>query len=152
MARKFRFVRPEVDRIALSDGDWIEVKRKLTVGERRGILSRAARGGVSTDGKVVHIDGAEMAFGRLEAWLLEWSFVDEKDKPMKLSPEALRNLDPDTFAEIEDAIDAHEKAQAALKNSSASVTDGSSSTPNLHVIASAESSASATDSAGPTTS
>lgn len=126
MTRRYRFVRPDVDRLTLSDGDWIEVKRRLTVGERRGILSRAAKGGVSSDGTRVHLDGAEMAFGRVEAWVLDWSFVGPDDKTVKLSPNALRNLEPETFAEIEAAIDAHEEAQDAAKNSSASVATVSS--------------------------
>jgi hypothetical protein len=150
MGKRLRFVRPEVTRLELTDSDWIEVKRNLTVGERRGILSRAARGGVSSDGKRVHLDGAEMAFGRVETWLLDWSFVGIDDKPMKLTPEAIRNLDPDTFKEIEDALDTHEEAQAAVKNSTASMVNGSS-TPSTLALVSAENSASAANSAGPTT-
>lgn len=131
MGKRLRFVRPDVDRIDLSDGDWIEVKRRLNVGERRGIISSAAKGGVSSDGQRVHIDANEMAFARVATWLLDWSFVGLDDKPMKLSLSAIRNLDPDTFGEIETALDAHEEAQDAAKNSSASMASGSSTPPNI---------------------
>lgn len=126
MGKRLRFVRPEVVRLSLSDGDWIEVKRTLTVGERRHILSRAAKGGVSTDGKVVHLDANEMAFARVESWLVDWSFTGFDDKPMKLDASSLRNLDAESFREIELALDAHEEAEAALKNSPASMASGSS--------------------------
>jgi hypothetical protein len=108
MGKRLRFVTPEVVRVALSDGDWIEIKRRLTVGERRRILSRAASGGISSDGARVHVDAAEMAFARVEAWMLDWSFTGLDEKPVAYSPAALKNLDPETFTEIESAIDAHE--------------------------------------------
>lgn len=149
MTRRQRFVRPEVDRLALSDGDWIEVRHKLDVGTRRGILSRAARGGVSTDGSRVHLDGAEMAFARVEAYLLAWSFVDFDDKPVKLTPSAIKSLDPETFSEIEDAIDAHETAVAQTKNSSSAPTASPASTPSAGESDSAANSVSASASAGP---
>lgn len=144
-----RFVKPVTDRIELTGGAWIEVKHQLTVGERRGILSRAAKGGVSTDGQRVHLDGAEMAFARVETWLTDWSARDAQDKPMKLTPAALRALDAESFAEIEAALDAHEEAVDAAKNSPASVANGSS-TPLQPVSVSGASSPSASGSDTPT--
>jgi hypothetical protein len=146
MGKRVRFVQPVVDRLELTDGDWLEVKHQLTVGERRGILSRAAKGGVSTDGQRVHLDGAEMAFARAETWLLDWSFQDAAGKPMKLSPAALRALDAESFAEIEAALDAHEEAVDAAKNSSASMASGSSTpTPPRNVSEASSPSASGSD-------
>jgi len=149
MGKRLRFVQPVVHRLALSDGDWIEIKGMLTVGERRAIISRAAKGGISTDGERVHIDGNEMAFARVETWLVDWSFVDAKDKPMKLSPGAIRALDSETFIEIETALDAHEEAVDAAKNSCASPVV-SASTLTSDAISSAASSPFASDSGGPT--
>src|SRR5690349_9037738 len=36
-----RFVKPEVVRLQLSDGDWVEVKRRITAGEMRAIVRTA---------------------------------------------------------------------------------------------------------------
>lgn len=126
MKRSNRFVMPEVVRLDLSDGDWIEVKRRLNVAERRSITSRAAKGGVSTDSTRVFVDANEMEFAKVEAWVLDWSFVGADEKPVKFSAEAVRALDPNTFAEIIDAIDAHEKAEEAVKNSAGSTATSSS--------------------------
>ncbi len=142
MGKRNRFVNPDVTKLDLSDGDWIEVKRRLNVAERRSITSRAAKGGVSTDSTRVFVDANEMEFAKVEAWVLDWSFTDAADKRVKFSPEAVRALDPDTFAEIIDAIDAHEKAEEAAKNSSASVAS-SSSTPASDASTSVASSPSA---------
>ena len=109
MKKSNRFVMPDVVRLDISGGDWIEVKRRLNVAERRSITSRAE-------------------FAKVDAWVLDWSFVGADEKPVKFSAEAVRALDPASFAEIIDAIDAHEKAEEAVKNSSASVAP-SSSTP-----------------------
>lgn len=128
MRKSNRFVMPDVVRLDISGGDWIEVKRRLNVAERRSITSRAAKGGVSTDTTRVFIDANEMEFAKVEAWVVDWSFVDAAEKPVKFSAEAVRALDSESFAEIIDAIDAHEKAEDAAKNSSAS-TASSSSTP-----------------------
>lgn len=122
---KQRFIKPMVHRIDLTDGDWIEIKDRLTVGERKGILSKAARGGFSSDGQRVHLDATEAQFARVEAWLVDWSFKGLDDKPMKLSGTAIRALDNESFTEIEEALDKHEEAQAAAKNSSASTAPGS---------------------------
>lgn len=149
MGKRVRFVRPDVTRLALTDGDWIEVKRALTVGERRSIISSAAKGGISSDGQRVHIDANEMAFARVATWLLDWSFVGMDDKPMKFTAAAVRNLDSESFTEIEAAIDAHEEAETAAKNSSASTATGSS-TPMSLVPDSEASSPSASSSDGPT--
>lgn len=128
MRKSNRFVMPDVVRLPLSEGDWIEVKRRLNVAERRSITSRAAKGGVSTDSTRVFVDANEMEFAKVDAWVLDWSFIGADEKPVKFSPEAVRALDPASFAEIIDAIDAHEKAEEIAKNSSASVAS-SSSTP-----------------------
>ena len=128
MKKSNRFVMPDVVRLDISGGDWIEVKRRLNVAERRSITSRAAKGGVSTDSTRVFVDANEMEFAKVDAWVLDWSFVGAAEKPVKFSAEAVRALDPASFAEIIDAIDAHEKAEEAVKNSSASVAP-SSSTP-----------------------
>ena len=130
MKRSNRFVMPEAVRLPLSDGDWIEVKRRLNVAERRSITSRAAKGGVSTDSTRVFVDANEMEFAKVEAWVLDWSFVGADEKPVKFSPEAIRALDPDSFTEITDAIDAHEKAEEAAKNSAGSTANSSSTQPS----------------------
>lgn len=130
MRKSNRFVMPDVVRLPLSEGDWIEVKRRLNVAERRSITSRAAKGGVSTDSTRVFVDANEMEFAKVDAWVLDWSFIGADEKPVKFSPEAVRALDPASFAEIIDAIDAHEKAEEIAKNSAGSMAGSSSTQAN----------------------
>lgn len=126
MKRRNRFVMPEVVRLPLSDGDWIEVKRRLNVAERRSITSAATKNGMSVDTKRVYVDANDLEFAKVDAWVLDWNLVGEDDKPIKYSAQAVRALDPETFNEITDAIDAHEKAEEAAKNSAGSTANSSS--------------------------
>jgi hypothetical protein len=103
---RLRFVTPEVVRLPLSDGDWIEVKKRLSVGESRAATS-------SFIGRF-HGDGSRtpnletLGMGQTLAYLVRWSFRDANDHPVSVSLDALKSLDSDTYREIEDAIEAHE--------------------------------------------
>jgi hypothetical protein len=105
-----RFVTPEIVRIPLSDGDWIEVKKRLSVGESRQATT-------SFIGRF-HGDGSRtpnpemLGMGWILAYLVRWSFRDGNDLPVGVSLDALKALDLDTYAEIEKAIEAHEERVA----------------------------------------
>ena len=130
MARRNRFVKPKVVRVGISDGDWIEIKRELTVGERKRMFAaglKQMQTGPNKDPKF-DIDPVEMSFAKVKEYLVGWSFVEpvkeeepEGDvSPVELTEESIRNLDEATFEEIEDAIDAHiEKLEKEKKATSA---------------------------------
>src|SRR6185436_17397280 len=96
-----RFSRPESDRLPLSNGDWIIVKRRLNTGEQRAYLKRCS---TLNDEGVRRIDPIDHGMSRVVAYLIEWSLVDSSQQPVSLQgldPDGLMaildNLDPDAF-------------------------------------------------------
>lgn len=114
-----RFVRPESVKLDLKDGEWVEVKKALTVGEDRRFrsagLKRLSGAGGGAGAATVDIDWEEMALARVETYLLDWSAKDEKGKSVPVSAAAIRNLDPRDFEEIDQAIQAHIAREADEK-------------------------------------
>jgi len=141
-----RFVTPETVRLSLSDGDWIEVKRRLTNGEARrlstaGLAKSMAMGGET---KEVGVDWAEFSLARAATWIVEWSFEDD-GRRVPFSREALETLDEATAAEIDAALDEHVKAlegNATTASESGSEPDspsvssstGPGTTGSLHLL------------------
>jgi hypothetical protein len=114
VGRRNRFVKPKTISVPISDGDTIQIKRELTVGERKRMfaagLKQMSAGGEGEDPKF-DIDPVEMSFAKVQEYLVDWSFEEEDDKgdviPVELSDDAIRNMDQETFEEIETAIDEH---------------------------------------------
>jgi hypothetical protein len=134
MARN-RFPTPYVERLPLSDGDWIEVKRDLTVGEEKDISLLAMRELSQQDGTVrFSMDYQLLPFAKAVVYVIAWSFHNAKG-PVKLEEDQrkrlsqLRALDTETWDEIDAALSRHEEAVDAKKKSSTgtSVTETSSS-------------------------
>jgi len=107
-----RVVVPEVVRLPLSEGDWIDIKKELNTGEYYDLLAAL-------------VD--KQAFARPLAYIVGWSFVglDGKVLPYNLADEGerrdtLRSLDKATVREIVAALDRHEQKvdaeRAAKKN------------------------------------
>lgn len=107
MARS-RFVKPNVVRVDLTEGDWLDLKQELTVGEARGVLFgtliEQADGSYRRD-----LDAAVMA--RLLAYIVAWSFVDEAGKPVPVSADAINALDVSTLTELIAAVNKHEASR-----------------------------------------
>lgn len=100
-----RFVRPEVVRVALSDGDWVDLKRELSVGEARGLLFASLE--EQKDGTYKrNLDAAIML--RLQAYLVGWSFTDPEGQPVPVSADAIDALTVPTLTELIDVINTHE--------------------------------------------
>lgn len=110
------FVKPEEVQIDLSytapDGTaypfWIKVKKYLTVGEQRRVMTAGWKGmrsgGAVEGGQEIQIDWKVQTFARTEAFLTAWSFGEGKDAPSRASIEALHS---DVYTVIENAINAH---------------------------------------------
>lgn len=111
-----RVVQPDIVRLPLSDGDWIEVKKDLTYGERTA-ASSAVIGEVKADGWMrPHLEMATLA--QITAYLIDWSLVDTGDKRIPIVTEAqklaaLKSLDDGSVDEIAKAIEAHAKRREA---------------------------------------
>jgi len=103
-----RFVSPEVVRLELSDGDWIEVKKRLGIAAQKRIESAMIRGvqgsdiqrGANPRDVELRLDTTAAYIAKLKAYLLDWSFKGADDKPVRVSDSAIENLDPDTADEI----------------------------------------------------
>jgi hypothetical protein len=106
MARS-RFVSPEEVRLNLSDGDFITIKKRLNTGEQRAVFARMARDIIPGD--KIALKPEEVGKAKIAEFLLGWSFVDDDGRPVPFSPQAIDNLDPDTYREIREAIEAHEE-------------------------------------------
>lgn len=138
-----RFVRPDTTRLDISRGDFLIVKRRLTAGEERAAYRR---------GTITHPDGTrtidrstvDLAF--VTAYLIDWNLVGLDDKPfvirgqpVELVEAALSAIDPDSFKEINNAIQAHDdamiKERAAEKNDQGGGTPSSAISPSPSVAA-----------------
>jgi hypothetical protein len=95
-----RFVTPETVRLPLNDGDdYIVIKRRLSHGEREEMMAGLVPN--LTAGQPVHVDAAAVRTGKVLAYLIGWS------SPEPIDVDTIKHLDPDSFDEIERAIDAH---------------------------------------------
>lgn len=132
---RIRGIRRESVRLSLSEGDWIEVRKQLTVGEERDLFSLAVRG-YRADGSI-DIDAHRMGFLKGAIYITAWSFVGP-DGPIawplnatiEQKCEILRGLDIETMQEIETAIDGHRQSQARDPNGSSGGSGTGSTSPS----------------------
>lgn len=119
-----RFVEPETERLTISDGDFLDVKKRLNHGEHDDYLARLAPHQVP--GEPVQMNTKNLRTSKVIAYLLGWSLT-HKGKPIPYSTDmseqarvdAVNSLDRRSFKEIYDAIDKHEDksdAEDAAKN------------------------------------
>lgn len=108
-----RFVQPEPVRLPLSDGDWIDVKKELNAGEQRRIFTSLVRT-MQMDGKA-ELNPDQVGKTKILAYVVDWSFVDEKGARTKFSEAALDAVDPASYKEINDAVDKHDEAAEAAR-------------------------------------
>jgi len=133
-----RIVKPDIERLTISDGDFIDVKKRLNHGEHEDYMASIFPH--QTPGESVRMDTRQVRTSKVLAYLLGWSLTQD-DKPIPYSidmPEqaridALRSLDPESFTEIHKAIDAHEdKGNAdakAAKNDKGGATESPAISP-----------------------
>jgi hypothetical protein len=120
-----RFVQPETVKLPLSDGDWVEVKKRLNVGEERKAMAQVVKEIRTSEGDSrVTPDLEMMGKAELLQYITDWSFRDMDDKPVPFSKGALDSLDPDSYKEIEKAVDAHKAAMEAERNEAKKPMDG----------------------------
>ena len=116
MGKTIRFVQPQVMRLDLSDGDWLDVRRELTVGEQRQAMARAVKS-MRADGRI-EPDLANVGKAEIGAYIVDWSFTDANDKRVPYSETALDNLTTPAYNEIEIAVRAHIAAIEAERGKS----------------------------------
>lgn len=105
----------ETTRLALPDGDWLLVKKRLTAGEYRELLRRMST--QKDDGTLV-VNSLETGRARCVAYLVDWSPRDWPPIRHQGADDvaaALDALDPDDFEVVKDAVMAHEAAMLAAR-------------------------------------
>lgn len=128
-----RFVQPDIVRLMLTDGDWVDIKRELTTGEQREMFGEMRR--QFAPGETPIFDGVQVGRARTAAYVVAWSFVDAGGKPVSVSRSAFDGLDVDTSAEIIKAIDAHEDVLASERLEKKLLKASSNSAPTLPSVA-----------------
>lgn len=110
--KRIRFVQPEIVRLTLSDGDWIDVKKRLTVGEERAAF-QAIVGEVNqaTGWRKPNVEMVGVA--EMVAYIVRWSLRDANDLPVAVSVDTIKALDSASFTEMEKALEQHVAAVEA---------------------------------------
>lgn len=97
---------------------WIRIKKRLSVGEARGVQTAGWRGvkqqGQEGDTEIA-IDWKGMTFARVAEYLVGWSLTDDKENLLPLKVETLQSLDESLYDVIEKAISEHVKAMEEEK-------------------------------------
>jgi hypothetical protein len=111
-------VKPEDVRVELSytspEGTaypfWVKFKKRLNVGEERRVMTAGWKGlssGRDGDAGGIQIDWQKQTFARAEAYLTDWSLLDDDAKKLPISREVIETLNGDVYKLIETAITAH---------------------------------------------
>ena len=103
-------------RLELPDGQWIDVKDKLQVRDKRDVHSYSVDG-VSSDGKTYRFNVVKhqiaSAAVRITGWSMPEMFPAGKRATTADRIAVIEGLDEDVFDAITTALDAHDKAVAA---------------------------------------
>ena len=104
------FVQPDVVRLPLSDGRWIDVKRELTAGESRRVYARLVkRMAPDEDNRIrTELDPEKVGLTKLLEYVVGWSFSNGNGHPIPVSEASINNLKSYIFREVSEAVEAHE--------------------------------------------
>jgi hypothetical protein len=110
------FVRPETVRLELAEGDWIEVKKFLTSGEDARMSGAGLRQMQQGEGgkPTFILDFERLGLAQIEAYVVAWSFVDEKGRSVPVTPSNIGALSKEVAKEIGAAIDKHIESLKAV--------------------------------------
>jgi hypothetical protein len=119
------FVAPIPERLPLSGGQYVDIKRRLNHGETEDMFARMAphAGGP--------VNRREVRTAKILAYLIGWSLMRD-GVPVPMSPElpessrldTIRSLDPDRAMEIHQAIEAHEQQMDAAREEQKKILSG----------------------------
>lgn len=120
---------PERVRVPLGEGQFIDVKKRLTVGEREDMITRMTLS--MPVGEPAQLNRREVRTARVLAYLLGWS-VTKHGTPVPWSPDmpdgerldTLRAMAPEAFDLIAEALDTHILAMARERDEQKKMTLG----------------------------
>src|SRR5262245_15946049 len=107
-----QIVQPQIVRLPLADGQWVDVKARLNHGEHTALYQRLY---VETPDGDLRRDPMAWADSLIAAYLIDWSALDLPIRGASVADvlSALKVIDHDDFVEIKDAVEAHVNAIAA---------------------------------------
>jgi len=122
-----RFVRPETRTLTLANGDHLIVRARLTAGEQREQFARMYTQGPAG----VQRNLLMLGVGQVVAYLLDWNLRDDAGQLVPIRDlsaadlhQVLNQLAPEDFDEIQQAIEAHEKAMVAEREDQKKILTG----------------------------
>ena len=115
-----RFVSPNTDTLTTEYGNRVTVRRALNVGERDDAYDLCRETITHPDGRPpdVFFNPVKLAKAKLAAYLVTWEFPGAPtvtDLDLGQRYDVIRNLYPDTYDELKDALDAHVSRQDAIR-------------------------------------
>lgn len=124
-----RVVAPVTTRVALTDGDWIDLKRRLNIGEQRAAFAAVYGEILPSGARRPNIEMAGMS--QVLAYIVDWSFEDAQGKRLPCDTEArklaaVNSLDTETYQEIDTAVAAHIEAMERADTEAKKPQDGAS--------------------------
>ncbi len=108
------FVQPDMVTLTLENGNYLQVKKRLTSKEARKVFSGIVK--TMIPGEKIELDPEQVGVTKVLAYVVGWGGPDcvgEDGRAVPFSAAALDNVSPDAYAQIVKAIDAHEAAQDA---------------------------------------
>lgn len=125
-----RFLSADSVRLPLTDGDWVEVKKDLNTGDQKRLENAGTLPPIKVDGQVINpIDWERYELERAMIFLTDWSFRGADDKPVKLTIDALRALEIESFDEVNKAIFKHVGARMLEKKALKDLTESQKTPP-----------------------
>lgn len=101
-----------ITHVDLSDGDWVNLKQKLDYGEASILYDATYRSNMASPDPTASREVKMAVFNtqRILLYVMDWSFIDDENKPLAVSAENIRRLDSETANELHEAITAVEEA------------------------------------------
>jgi len=147
---------PEPQRLPLTNGDWLLVKKYLTAGEVRAQLTFMRRvnplvpwrGDGPAPVLLPEPDPTNYGLARAAVYLLDWNLTDADKQPLVIAGrdpwelmDVLDNLDAGAWTQVVEAITAHDAAMTAAKDAEKKAPDGelpsSATSPSADILAGA---------------
>jgi hypothetical protein len=114
------FIRPETVTLPISDGITITVRKRLTAGELRARIVRSSVVDPATG--LDRVNWMQINLSKVSAYLLDWTVPDDSGSVVPIRGISVQELEtildllePERFAAIHNAIDAHETAMQAQR-------------------------------------
>lgn len=128
------FVKPEVARLSLEDGKYVDVKKRLNHGESEDMYALMSPF-VGVDGRA-QVNRREVRTAKVLSYLVGWSLLNDGtpvamslDMPDTARRDTINSLDPDRFNEIYEAIEQHENAMFQERAAEKKGRDGAKPSP-----------------------